>query len=58
MSWMVSAKERYPVVTIVLYFGERPWRYPLELKQSFWPGLPDNEITKVLENYIKDYKLI
>ncbi len=53
----VKAKERYPVVTIVLYFGEKPWRYPLELKKSFWPELPKNEITTVLENYIADYKV-
>ena len=53
----VPVKERYPVVTIVLYFGERPWRYPLELKQSFRPKLPRNEITEILENYITDYKV-
>lgn len=53
----VPAKERSPVVTIVLYFGEKPWRYPLELKSGFRPKLPDNEITQALEPYINDYKV-
>lgn len=54
---MVPVKERYPVVTIVLYFGEKNWRYPLELKHSFRPPLPDNKITKTLLPYITDYKV-
>lgn len=53
----VPAKERSPVVTIVLYFGEKPWRYPLELKSGFKPKLPDNEIAQALEPYINDYKV-
>lgn len=32
---LVPEKERYPVVTIVLYFGEKAWQYPLELKNNF-----------------------
>lgn len=44
----VPAKERSPVITIVLYFGEKPWRYPLELKAGFRPKLPDNEITRTM----------
>ena len=51
----VKAKERYPVVTIVLYFGKKPWQYPLSPKESFRPKLPKNEISKALENYITDY---
>lgn len=54
---LVPVKERYPVVTIVLYFGEKPWRYPLELKSCFYPALPENEITKDLQPYINDYKV-
>lgn len=54
---MVPVKERYPVVTIVLYFGEKNWRYPLELKNSFRPELPNNEITQTLLSYIADYKV-
>ncbi|MGN0505890.1 MAG: Rpn family recombination-promoting nuclease/putative transposase [Lachnospiraceae bacterium] len=53
----LKVKERYPVITIVLYFGEKPWQYPLKLKESFRPKLPKNEITKALENYITDYKV-
>ncbi len=54
---LVPARERYPVVTIVLYFGEKLWRYPLELKQSFRPKLQNNEITEKLQPYITDYKV-
>ena len=50
-------KERYPVITVVLYFGEKPWKYPKTLKESFYPKLPEDEITKVLQNYISDYKI-
>lgn len=53
----VRARERSPVITIVLYFGEKPWRYPLELKASFRPKLPDNETTQILELYINNYKV-
>ena len=54
---MVPVKERYPVVTIVLYFGEKNWRYPLELKNSFRPRLPEDDVTKTLLPYITDYKV-
>lgn len=54
---LLPVKERYPVVTIVLYFGEKLWRYPLELKQNFRPKLPRNEIVERLQPYITDYKV-
>ena len=54
---LVPLKERYPVVTIVLYFGEKTWRYPLDLKKCFQPELPKNEITQTLLPYITDYKV-
>ena len=53
----VPAKERYPVITIVLYFGKEVWNYPVSLMDSFNPPLPDNEITEVLKKYIQDYKV-
>lgn len=53
----VPVKERYPVVTFVLYFGEKLWKYPLELKQNFNPKLPKNDITEKLQLYITDYKV-
>ncbi len=53
----VSVKERYPVVTIVLYFGKELWNYPKNLKGCFEPTLQDNEITKLLDQYIQDYKI-
>ena len=54
---LLPAKERYPVVTIVLYFGEEEWCYPTELKKSFRPQLPKNEITQKLWSYINDYRV-
>ena len=53
----VPVKKRYPVVTIVLYFGEKLWHYPLELKQSFRPKLPNNEVMEKLQPYITDYRV-
>ena len=52
-----AKKERYPVVTIVLYFGEKTWNYPKNLKNSFYPPLPQNEAGKILDKYIQDYKI-
>ena len=53
----VSVKERHPVVTIVLYFGKELWNYPKNLKGCFEPKLPEDEITKLLDQYIQDYKI-
>lgn len=44
-------KNRYPVVTLVLYFGyEKHWDKPLSLKESF-------AIPAGLESYVNDYKV-
>ena len=52
----VKSKERYPVITIVLYFGEKkPWNYSTHLIDSFNPPLLDEE--DVLRDYISDYKI-
>lgn len=53
----VYSKKRYPVVSIVLYFGEKPWKYPTSLVDSFQPKMPENETTAVLKKYIQDYKV-
>ncbi|MBQ9120121.1 MAG: Rpn family recombination-promoting nuclease/putative transposase [Lachnospiraceae bacterium] len=34
-------KERYPVVTMILYFGMKPWNYTNSLVESFRPKLQD-----------------
>ena len=52
-----EAANRYPVVTIVLYFGKAHWNYPKSLKESFYPPLPQGEIGQILEEYIQDYKV-
>ncbi|MBO5351763.1 MAG: Rpn family recombination-promoting nuclease/putative transposase [Lachnospiraceae bacterium] len=52
----VPVKERYPVITIVLYFGKECWNYPRNLKDCFYPVLPEDEVTEVLKDYIQDYK--
>ena len=44
-------KERYPVVTLVLYFGyQKHWDKPLSLKER--PDIP-----KELEPYVNDYRV-
>jgi len=53
----VPSKTRYPVISVVLYFGEKPWKYPKNLVDCFEPVLPENEVTDVLKHYIQDYKV-
>lgn len=53
----MPVKERYPVLTIVLYFGKELWNYPKNLMECFEPPLAEDEITKVLRTYIQDYRV-
>lgn len=53
----VNTKERYPVVTIVLYFGENAWKYSTHLKDCFYPELPEDPVMLLLNEYIQDYKV-
>jgi hypothetical protein len=46
----LSAKERYPVITIVLYFGNTHWRSNRTLHEAV--GVPD-----ALMPYVSDYKV-
>lgn len=46
----LSAKERYPVITIVLYFGNTHWESNRTLHEAI--DVPDN-----LRPYVNDYKL-
>lgn len=43
-------KQRYPVVTLILYFGERRWRSPL----SLWDCM---DIPEELRPFINDYRI-
>ena len=43
-------EDRYPVVTLVLYFGLKRWNKPLSLKACL-------EIPKGLEEYVNNYKV-
>ena len=46
-----KGKERYPVITLVLYFGtERQWKKPLSLYEMF-------SVPEELKEYINDYKI-
>lgn len=54
---LVPCRERYPVITVMLYFGTKPWNYSTSLLDCFQPEMPDDEITAVLKNYISDYKV-
>lgn len=51
------AQVRCPVITIILYFGEEPWRCPQNIKGCFYPPLPQDEAGKILDKYIQDYKI-
>ncbi|MBQ4069710.1 MAG: Rpn family recombination-promoting nuclease/putative transposase [Lachnospiraceae bacterium] len=53
----ISCKERYPVVTIVLYFGETIWQYSNELVDCFVPKLPNSEIANRVSQYVSNYKI-
>ncbi|MBE5925980.1 MAG: transposase [Lachnospiraceae bacterium] len=53
----VYKKERYPVVTVVLYMGKDKWNYSNNLIDCFNPKLPDDDITSVMKEYISDYKI-
>ena len=46
----LSSKERYPVITIVLYFGSTHWSSNRTLHEAV--GVPDN-----LRPYVNDYKM-
>ena len=45
-----AQKGRYPVITLVLYFGDRPWTGPRSLKDRL-------VIPKGAERFVNDYKL-
>ena len=46
-----ESKERYPVITLVLYFGtSRKWKTPLSLYEVF-------SVPEELKEYINDYKI-
>ncbi len=54
---LVKSAVRYPVITLVLYFGEEEWRAPTNLVECFNPRLPEDEITNELKKYISDYRI-
>lgn len=54
---LVAIKERYPVITLVLYFGSEPWKYSTSLIDCFEPELANDEVSVILKNYISDYKV-
>ena len=54
---MMPVKERYPVLTIVLYFGKELWNYPRSLMECFEPPLAEDGISEVLREYIQDYRV-
>ena len=46
----LAQEERYPVITLVLYFGDRPWGKNRTLRDAV-------KIPKKLEPYVNDYRL-
>ena len=53
----IPVKERYPVLTIVLYFGKELWNYPKNLMECFEPPLTMDEVSEILKEYIQDYRV-
>ncbi len=53
----VSYKERFPVVTMVLYYGEYGWKESSALVDCFFPKLPDNKVAGKISKYISDYQI-
>lgn len=45
-----NGNERYPVITLVLYFGDSPWSGPRSLFECF--SIPDE-----LKGYVNDYRI-
>ena len=45
-----SQRVRYPVITLVLYFGDKPWTAYRRLKECF-------EVDERLEPFVNDYKI-
>ncbi|MBO5555180.1 MAG: Rpn family recombination-promoting nuclease/putative transposase [Solobacterium sp.] len=45
-------KERYPVITFVLYYGDKPWNKPLSLYETL------GNIPQELKRYVNDYRMI
>ena len=41
---------RYPVITIVLYYGKEPWNAPRNLKERL-------DVPECLDNYVSDYHI-
>ena len=50
-------KLRYPVITIVLNFGNTPWHYPRNLKNCLIPALAEYPEAETLRNYVQDYQI-
>ena len=49
-SQLLTGKERYPVVTLVLYFGNRPWNGPVSLYEAL-------DIPEELKPYVSDHRM-
>ena len=48
---MNQGKERYPVITFVVYYGEKPWNKPLTLYETL------GSIPEGLKRYVNDYRM-
>ena len=48
---MNQGKERYPVITFVLYYGDKPWNKPLTLYETL------GNIPEDLKHYVNDYRM-
>lgn len=45
-----ESRRRYPVMTLILYYGKRPWKTPRTLKERI-------NVPKGLKDYVSDYRI-
>lgn len=53
----VLSKRRFPIITIILYFGDKAWNGSKNLTNSFVPKLPQNRIAKKISKYVSNYRI-
>ncbi|MBQ4069709.1 MAG: Rpn family recombination-promoting nuclease/putative transposase [Lachnospiraceae bacterium] len=53
----VSSKRRFPIITMILYFGDTEWNGSKNLTNSFIPKLPQNKIAKKISKYVSNYRI-
>jgi len=53
----VLCKRRFPLITMILFFGDKAWSGSKNLADSFVPKLPENKIAEKISKYVSDYRI-